>query len=70
MVRGILDWFTALLGGDEQADSDEAEKSRFLPSVLDSSVRYAHGQNNPDGEREIAKINREAQRREGQLRRK
>lgn len=69
MIRGILDWFTVLFSSNED-DSEEAEKSRFLPSVLDASVRYAHGQNNSSGEREIAKINEEAQQREDQLRRK
>lgn len=53
MVRGILDWFTALFSSDQHDDSEEAKGSRFLPSVLDASVRYIHGQNNSSGERQI-----------------
>lgn len=72
MLDGLLHRFAALLRGEDRTDGEEAEgdASRFLPSVLDASVRYAHGQNNSAGEREIAKISDEAARREERLRRK
>jgi len=65
MLRGVLkrlwSWFT----DDEPDDSDG---SRFVPSVLDASVRYAHGGSNPEGDRALSEIDEEAQRLEEQNR--
>lgn len=62
MFRGLLTRLTARFKDDRAADDEETEDDRFIPSVLDSSVRYSHGGNNPEGDREIAHIEEEAQR--------
>lgn len=62
MLRGMVSRFTARFSDDNDPNTEETEDSRFVPSVLDSSVRYSHGGSNPEGDREIAKINEEAQR--------
>ncbi|WP_227378852.1 hypothetical protein [Haladaptatus halobius] len=62
MFRGLLTRLTARFKGDRAADDEETEDSRFIPSVLDSSVRYSHGGSNSEGDREIAHIEEEAQR--------
>jgi hypothetical protein len=62
MFRGLLTRLTARFKGDRAADDEETEDGRFIPSVLDSSVRYSHGGSNPEGDREIAHIEEEAQR--------
>lgn len=70
MLRGVLNWLTVRFGGDEDADNEESEDTRFTPSVLDLSVRYSHGGSNTGGDREIAKIEDEAQRLAEQQRKK
>lgn len=62
MLRALLTRLTARFKGDRAADNEETEDRRFIPSVLDSSVRYSHGGSNPEGDREIAKIEEEAER--------
>lgn len=47
------------------AVDEEEDETRFIPSVLDASVRYAHGRDNT-GERELIKMQEEAQRLEEQ----
>ena len=61
MLRSVLNRLTAYFGSGEDATTEEREQSQFIPSVLDSSVRYSHGGSNPEGDREIAKVNKEAQ---------
>lgn len=70
MLRGVLSRLTARFGSDEDADDDESEDTRFIPSVLDSSVRVSHGGDNIEGDREIAKIEDEAERLAEQRRKK
>ncbi len=62
MFRGLLARLTAHIKQHSAADDEEGENSRFIPSVLDFSVRYSHGGSNPGGDREIAQIQEEAQR--------
>ena len=62
MLRGVLNRLTARFSSANDATTEETENSQFIPSVLDSSVRYSHGGSNPEGDREIAKVNKEAQR--------
>ncbi|AQL41477.1 hypothetical protein BV210_01550 [Halorientalis sp. IM1011] len=61
MLRGALQWLGARLGRDESDDEDESDDSRFVPSVLDASVRYAHGGSNTGLESEMAQIEEKAQ---------
>lgn len=70
MIRSVLNWLIGRFGSDEDIDDEKSEDTRFIPSVLDSSVRYSHGGGNIEGDREIAKINDEAQRIEEQQRKK
>lgn len=70
MFRGILHWLTVRFGGDEDADDEASTDTRFIPSVLDVSVRYSHGGSNTAGDREIATIEDEAQRLAEQQRKK
>lgn len=59
MVRGALHWLGARLRLVEMVDSDDSgdsDTSRFVPSVLDASVRYAHGGSKPGLESEIAQL--------------
>lgn len=70
MIRGVLNRLIGRFGGDEDTDDEKSEDTRFIPSVLDSSVRYSHGGNNIEGDREIAKIEEEAQRLTEQERKK
>jgi len=65
MLRGVLNWLAARSSSDEDVVDEEEDGSRFIPSVLDASVRYAHG-GNDTGERELIKIQEEAQRLEEQ----
>jgi hypothetical protein len=70
MLRGVLNRFIGRFSGGEDSGDEEAGDTRLIPSVLDSSVRYSHGGGNIEGDREIAKINEEAQRIEEQQRKK
>jgi hypothetical protein len=75
MFRRLLAWLGGRFGnqkeggenGDEGSDGD-GDDSRFVPSLLDSSVRYAHGGSNAAGEQEIVEVKREARRLEEQQR--
>lgn len=62
MFRDFLTRLTVRFRGDRDSDDEEMESDQFIPSVLDSSVRYSHGGSNPEGDREMAKIKQEAQR--------
>ena len=62
MFHGLLTRLTARFRGERDADDEATEDGRFIPSVLDASVRYSHGGSNPEGDREIAQIDDEAQR--------
>lgn len=55
MLRAVLKWLAAHFcrKGD---DGEETEDSRFVPSVLDASVRYAHGMSDSGAERELAQL--------------
>lgn len=66
MIRGVLNWLAGRFGSARDASEKSSENIRFLPSVLDASVRYAHGGNNSEGERSIADIKEEARRLEQQ----
>lgn len=66
MIRGVLKRLITWVSGNEDAGDDNGEDARFTPSILDASVRYAHGGSNPTGEREIAKVEEEARRLEEQ----
>ncbi|WP_232686645.1 hypothetical protein [Halobacterium zhouii] len=50
-------------GNDGAKTDDEGDESRFRPSVLDASVRYAHGMDDGALERELADIQEQAQER-------
>jgi hypothetical protein len=70
MLRGVLNRLTIHFGGDKDADDEASESPRFIPSVLDASVRYSHGGSNTEGNREIANIEEEAQKLAEQQRKK
>ncbi len=65
MLCGVLHRLAARFRDDEDAVDEEEAETRFIPSVLDASVRYAHGGDNT-GERELNKMQEEAQRLEKQ----
>ncbi|MEF8840869.1 MAG: hypothetical protein V5A62_04495 [Haloarculaceae archaeon] len=55
MFRRILAWLRGC-SGDDEPDTESGERdSRFVPSPLDRSVRYAHG-GNDELDREIADV--------------
>ncbi|WP_299270529.1 hypothetical protein [Halorientalis sp.] len=62
MVRGALHRLGArlrlveMVDSDDSDDSGDSDTSRFVPSVLDASVRYAHGGSKPGLESEIAQL--------------
>jgi len=66
MLRRVRRWVAARLASGEDEDTAESENSRFVPSVLDASVRYAHGQSQTGLDKEIADIEDEARRLEDQ----
>jgi hypothetical protein len=55
--------------GDD-SDGEDSDASRFVPSELDASVRYAHGGSGDEIDRELADIEAEAQRIDENTRRK
>lgn len=67
VFRGLLGWFAAHFRSSEDTTDEE---SRFVPSALDWSVRYAHGGSNAEAEREIASIEDQARQMEKQQRKK
>lgn len=68
MLGGVRRWLTARLGSDDDTADEESANTRFVPSVLDASVRYAHGGGSTEGEREITTMQEEARRLEEQRR--
>ena len=69
MVSGILAWLRARFGSDDgeldeesEATRDESDAGGFAPSVLDASVRYAHGDSGTGLEGELASLEEEAER--------
>lgn len=62
MFRGLLARLVHRLRSDDGTESDGA---RFVPSPLDVSVRYAHGEGGGDVERELDEIRDGADRLEG-----
>ena len=69
MIPGILAWLRARFGSAEGARDDESGATRdesesggFAPSVLDASVRYAHGDSGTGLEGELASLEEEAER--------
>jgi hypothetical protein len=72
MLRALLnrlyaaaDRVSGRTGGDAEDDG-----SRFVPSELDASVRYAHGGSGDEIDRELADIEEEARRLDENTRRK
>jgi len=63
MVVALLRRLAARLRGSGGSDDED---SRFVPSTLDASVRYAHGSPDGDGERELARLDAEGRRLEEQ----
>jgi hypothetical protein len=66
MLRGALRWVGARLG-IAGSDADEGAESRFRPSILDASVREAHG-GDAEIERELADVEETGRRLEEQRR--
>lgn len=66
MLRRVLERFAGRSSTDEDSGADEAG-SGFVPSLLDRSVRYAHGGNDA-GERELASVRERAETLEEQRR--
>lgn len=60
MIRGIWEAFVARLSRNVETQEDE-EESRFVPSPLDLSIREAHGGQDVEVERELSKINEQAE---------
>ncbi len=60
MVGSRLKSLVRRLRSDEDHEDDEDDDSRFIPSLLDASVRYAHG-GNAEAEGELAQIEQKAQ---------
>jgi hypothetical protein len=56
MLRRALRWLAAR----READDTDGDDEGFLPSVLDASVRHAHGDSKPEGERAIAEVQAQA----------
>lgn len=59
MIRGLLERFTAS-SAERGAADEECSESRFVPLVLDASVRYAHGGSNTGLDGEISKLEEKA----------
>ena len=67
MIRATLAWLADYFRPQDE-ENEEADDSRFIPSVLDASVRYAHGMGNSDAQREFAQIEEQAKQLEEQHR--
>ena len=61
MLRRVLNWLFARRNADGEAEDEGANRSRFVPSRLDSSVRYAHGGSAEAIDREMAQIEAKAE---------
>lgn len=59
MIQSIWEAFLSRFGRNED-DDEEGENSSFVPSPLDISVRSAHGGNDVEIERELTKIEEQA----------
>jgi hypothetical protein len=59
MLRRILAWLTGR--GNDEVEEAADERSRFVPSELDNSVREAHGSGQAEAERELASIEAQAE---------
>jgi hypothetical protein len=73
MLRAVLTRLRAATRGfsaGDDADGEADDASRFVPSALDASVRYAHGGNGDEIDRELAEIEDEARRIDEHSRRK
>lgn len=67
MFRDVLNRLTARLRGDEtESESSTDDDTRFVPSPLDRSVRYAHGGSDAEVARELADVDETARRLERQ----
>jgi hypothetical protein len=66
MFRGVLRRLAARLGGDR--DEEASDDERFVPSILDASVRHAHGGGDAEVERELAAVDEQARRLEEERR--
>lgn len=58
MLGRVRAWLASLVG--QQAETEQHEDSRFRPSELDRSVRYAHGGGNEEATRELKKLQDQA----------
>jgi hypothetical protein len=61
MIRRVLNWLFARRDDDGEAEDKGENSSRFVPSRLDSSVRYAHGGSAEEMNREMAQIEAKAE---------
>lgn len=59
MIHSIWEAFVARFRRNVESDEGE-EKSRFVPSPLDLSIREAHGGKDIEVERELSKISDQA----------
>ena len=60
MARSLWEVFLSLFGREEE-NTDEEVDDRFVPSPLDLSVRFSHGGHDNEVERELNKIDEQAQ---------
>jgi hypothetical protein len=62
MLRAALSRLAARLGRGDADAEDGTDRSRFVPSPLDASVRYAHGAPDDEVDRELARVDDAARR--------
>jgi hypothetical protein len=60
VFRELVDMVTSRLGSDDEGGDGEADRSRFVPSPLDASVRFAHGSSRSEVDRELSRIHGDA----------
>lgn len=61
MLRRFLSWVRARRSDEAAAGDEKSAESRFVPSRLDDSVRYAHGGSGAEIDREMGRIETEAE---------
>lgn len=61
MIRRVLSRLAARWDDEGEVEDERADRSRFVPSRLDSSVRYAHGDSAEAIDREMARIETRAE---------
>lgn len=64
MALSVWEVFLALFRGGEETEEEsgeEEDEGRFVPSLLDLSVRIGHGGSDSQRVRELAKISEQAQ---------